>query len=162
MSRFKRQSPRLKLDPEAYRQLSREVLARDGFRCQDRGTAQDLQIHHLCSRSRLGDDVEENLITLCAGCHRARHLHRQTAQGQPGDRARRLLANRSSSARRISQATHRPGRYPEESGLIISRFARPREHRVSDKANKVRALNDTHKSDSVTHRRERRCGPISI
>ena len=33
----------------------------------------------LRSRSRLGDDAEENLITLCAGCHRARHLHCQTA-----------------------------------------------------------------------------------
>jgi len=45
---------------------------------QDCGTPHDLQAHHLRSRSHLGDDAEENLITLCAGCHRARHLHRQT------------------------------------------------------------------------------------
>ena len=76
MNESERKSPRLKLDPEAYRQLSREVLARDGWRCQDCGTAQNLQIHHIRSRGRLGDDVEENLITLCAGCHKARHRHR--------------------------------------------------------------------------------------
>ena len=71
LNRFKRKRPRLRLEPDAYRQLSREVLARDGWRCQDCGTAQNLQVHHLRSRSRLGDDAEENLITLCAGCHRA-------------------------------------------------------------------------------------------
>jgi 5-methylcytosine-specific restriction endonuclease McrA len=74
LNRFSRNRPRLRLEPEAYRELSREVLARDGWRCQDCGTAQHLQVHHLRSRSRLGDDAEENLITLCAGCHRARQL----------------------------------------------------------------------------------------
>jgi len=77
LNRFTRKRPRLRLDPDAYRQLSREVLARDEWRCQDCGTAQNLQVHHLRSRSRLGDDAEENLITLCVSCHRARHLHRQ-------------------------------------------------------------------------------------
>ena len=78
MSRFERKSPRLRLEPEAYRRLARAVLARDGWRCQDCGTAHNLQVHHLRARSQFGDDAEENLITLCAGCHRARHLHRKT------------------------------------------------------------------------------------
>jgi predicted HNH restriction endonuclease len=26
----------------------------------------------------LGDDVEENLVTLCAGCHRVRHVDGHT------------------------------------------------------------------------------------
>ncbi len=78
LNRFKRKRPRLRLEPEAYRQLSRAVLARDGWRCQHCGTAQNLQVHHLRPRSRLGDDAEENLITLCAACHRAWHLLRKT------------------------------------------------------------------------------------
>ena len=78
MIRLSRQPQRLRLEPDAYRRLAREVLARDGWRCQDCGVAHDLQVHHLRSRSRLGDDAEQNLITLCAGCHRARHVYRQT------------------------------------------------------------------------------------
>jgi len=30
----------------------------------------NLQVHHIQSPSRLGDETEENLITLCAVCHR--------------------------------------------------------------------------------------------
>jgi 5-methylcytosine-specific restriction endonuclease McrA len=76
LNRFKPKRPRLRLEREAYRQLYRQVLARDGWRCQDCGTAYNLQVHHIHSRGRLGDDAEENLITLCAGCHRARHVRR--------------------------------------------------------------------------------------
>ena len=65
--------PRLKLDPEAYRQLCQEVLNRDGWRCQSCGRREDLQVHHIQPRSRLGDDAEENLITLCSSCHQSLH-----------------------------------------------------------------------------------------
>jgi 5-methylcytosine-specific restriction endonuclease McrA len=41
------------------------------------GSLRDLQVHHMQSRSLLGDDTEENLITLCAPCHTQIHL-RQT------------------------------------------------------------------------------------
>jgi 5-methylcytosine-specific restriction endonuclease McrA len=78
MKRRKWKQPRLRLEPDAYRQLTRGVLARDGWRCQDCGRSQNLQVHHIRPRSRLGDDTEENLITLCAKCHGARHLHHQT------------------------------------------------------------------------------------
>jgi 5-methylcytosine-specific restriction endonuclease McrA len=57
--------PWLRLDPEAYRELCREVLERDGWRCQSCGRMEDLQVHHIKWRSRLGDDTAENLIALC-------------------------------------------------------------------------------------------------
>jgi hypothetical protein len=65
--------PRLKLDPEAYRELCYEVLKRDGWRCQSCGRTKCLQVHHIQPRGRLGDDAEDNLITLCVDCHQACH-----------------------------------------------------------------------------------------
>jgi 5-methylcytosine-specific restriction endonuclease McrA len=64
---------RVKLDPEAYAQLCRQVLERDSWRCQHCGNATQLQVHHLRFRSALGDDSLENLITLCAFCHTRIH-----------------------------------------------------------------------------------------
>ena len=60
---------RLRLDPNSYRKLRTEVLQRDGWRCQTCGRPDRLQVHHIRSRGRLGDDTDENLITLCADCH---------------------------------------------------------------------------------------------
>jgi 5-methylcytosine-specific restriction endonuclease McrA len=65
--------PRVKLEPEAYAHLCREVLDRDGWKCQNCGSASELQLHHLCFRSALGDDDVENLIILCASCHEKVH-----------------------------------------------------------------------------------------
>ena len=67
--------PRLRLDREAYRELCREVLERDGWRCQSCGRTEDLQVHHIKPRSRLGDDSAENLIALCVKCHQDAHGH---------------------------------------------------------------------------------------
>ena len=61
--------PRFRLPPDAYRQLHRQVLQRDGWRCQVCGTMSNLEIHHKRFRSRAGADSEQNLITLCSGCH---------------------------------------------------------------------------------------------
>jgi len=36
----------------------------------------DLQVHHIQSRSRPGDETAENLITLCASCHQKAHGQR--------------------------------------------------------------------------------------
>jgi len=33
-----------------------------------------LEVHHMEFRGQGGDDAEENLITLCAGCHSRMHL----------------------------------------------------------------------------------------
>jgi 5-methylcytosine-specific restriction endonuclease McrA len=60
---------RAKLKPAAYAQLCRQVLNRDGWRCQICGRASELQVHHISFRSALGDDDMGNLITLCFSCH---------------------------------------------------------------------------------------------
>ena len=65
--------PRIKLKEEAYAQLCRRVLERDGWRCQKCGRGSELQVHHLRFRSALGDDDIENLITLCFSCHEKIH-----------------------------------------------------------------------------------------
>jgi len=66
-------SPRLRLDPGLYEQLRQQVLRRDGWKCQSCGTISNLEIHHKQQRSQSGDDLEENLITLCAACHENVH-----------------------------------------------------------------------------------------
>jgi ATP-dependent DNA helicase RecQ len=56
--------------------IRHDALARDGFRCVEchSGEAETvLHVHHLLSRSMGGSDELGNLITLCAGCHAARH-----------------------------------------------------------------------------------------
>ena len=68
--------PRLRLDPESYRLLHRAILERDRWRGQLCGTNVGLEVHHVIPRSRLGDDLEENLITLCSKCHRKTHRRR--------------------------------------------------------------------------------------
>jgi hypothetical protein len=41
------------------------------------GSSDRLQVHHMCSRSLLGDDIDENLITLCADCQS--DIHRSSS-----------------------------------------------------------------------------------
>jgi 5-methylcytosine-specific restriction endonuclease McrA len=65
--------PRLKLDFEEYALLRKAILQRDAWRCQKCGSLTQLEVHHLIKRSQLGDDVMDNLITLCAHCHQACH-----------------------------------------------------------------------------------------
>jgi 5-methylcytosine-specific restriction endonuclease McrA len=76
LTRIRAKRSRLKLELEAYRELCREVLERDGWRCQSCGRMEDLQVHHLQWRSQLGDDTLENLIVLCASCHQDVHVQR--------------------------------------------------------------------------------------
>jgi ATP-dependent DNA helicase RecQ len=64
---------RLRLDQVSYEKLRQQVLRRDGWRCQSCGTMSNLEVHHKEFRSRLGDDSEANLITLCAVCHAGAH-----------------------------------------------------------------------------------------
>ena len=74
MNRIRPKRPRLRLAPEPYDQLRKQVLRRDGWRCQFCGSRHNLQVHHKKLRSQQGSDDELNLITLCAGCHE--NLHR--------------------------------------------------------------------------------------
>ncbi len=75
MKRVRLKTPRLRLDPRSYQDLHREVLARDGWRCQACGSMQHLQVHHLKFRSHSGSDEEQNLIAVCAACHARQHRH---------------------------------------------------------------------------------------
>lgn len=50
--------------------LSRKnVLKRDGNKCQYCGSTRDLTIDHVIPRSRGGDDSWENLVTACTRCN---------------------------------------------------------------------------------------------
>jgi predicted restriction endonuclease len=60
---------RFRLDRVSYRELRRQVLRRDGWRCQICGRGENLDVHHRKRRSALGHDSETNLITLCRECH---------------------------------------------------------------------------------------------
>jgi 5-methylcytosine-specific restriction endonuclease McrA len=71
--RLRQKQPRIKLDPTEYTLVRKLVLERDGWRCQERGSADNLQAHHLKARSQLGGDLMQNLITLCVSCHRKKH-----------------------------------------------------------------------------------------
>jgi len=73
MRRIRRKRPRIREEPQVYRELQTQVLQRDRWRCQRCGSFKDLQVHHITPRSQLGDDTETNLITLCANCHRICH-----------------------------------------------------------------------------------------
>ena len=63
----------LRLDEAQYKQLREKVLRRDGWRCQVCGSMKNLEVHHKKFRSHSGDDSEQNLITLCSGCHNGLH-----------------------------------------------------------------------------------------
>jgi 5-methylcytosine-specific restriction endonuclease McrA len=76
VNRIRPKRPRLRLDPELYEQLRKQVLRRDGWQCQVCGSRQNLQVHHKKLRSQQGDDDDSNLITLCAGCHEGLHRSR--------------------------------------------------------------------------------------
>ena len=70
---FKKQPLRLASGP--YAAIRHEILKRDGWHCQECGRSHNLQVHHNLFRSHGGEDSEDNLITLCADCHRAKHSH---------------------------------------------------------------------------------------
>lgn len=50
--------------------LRRLVLERDKHLCTKCGRWKDLQIHHIVPACMGGQDIEANLITLCASCHK--------------------------------------------------------------------------------------------
>lgn len=74
--RFPKSTP-LRLNPEKYSELHKSVLRRDGWRCQLCGSMKQLEVHHQRYRSHSGEDVEENLITLCRNCHCSSHCDSQ-------------------------------------------------------------------------------------
>lgn len=79
MSKASCKSPRLKLDSDSYRELHRQVLQRDGWRCQICGSMKRLQVHYLIFQSHSGSDEKQNLTTLCAECHEYMHRKPKTS-----------------------------------------------------------------------------------
>jgi len=67
--------PPVRLNAESYEALRHQVLRRDGWRCQACGWISNLEVHHKDFRSHGGEDRVDNLITLCARCHREIHRH---------------------------------------------------------------------------------------
>jgi len=59
----------IRLEEENYRELRKQVLRRDSWRCQLCGSMTNLEVHHKQFRSHSGGDRESNLITLCFDCH---------------------------------------------------------------------------------------------
>jgi len=55
--------------------VRREVLARDKHQCQAPGCGRTrfLEVHHIKPRNQGGSNESENLMTLCASCHRLWH-----------------------------------------------------------------------------------------
>jgi len=55
--------------------VRRKVLARDKHRCRAPGCGRTrfLEVHHLVARQQGGSNRPENLVTLCASCHRLWH-----------------------------------------------------------------------------------------
>jgi hypothetical protein len=55
--------------------VRRAVLVRDGYRCCAPGCTgtRFLEVHHRVPRARGGTNRPDNLVTLCAACHRLRH-----------------------------------------------------------------------------------------
>jgi hypothetical protein len=47
MNAIRLKSARIRLEAASYRKLHRQVLERDGWRCQFCGSMQHLQVHHL-------------------------------------------------------------------------------------------------------------------
>ena len=76
-TRLRQKRPRLKLDPKKYAIVRTRALERDGWRCQECGSMESLEVHHFKPRSQLGGDVMHNLITLCVGCHGKCHGRRR-------------------------------------------------------------------------------------
>ena len=73
MSEIRPKRPPVRLDAKAYRELCKEVLERDGWRCQSCGSLSAIEVHHRRFRSHQGEDAKHNLITLCSKCHREIH-----------------------------------------------------------------------------------------
>ncbi|HSU38171.1 MAG TPA: HNH endonuclease [Polyangiaceae bacterium] len=75
--------------------LRRQVLRRDGGRCQVPGCrhATFVDVHHLRPRSEGGANTIENLVTLCSAHHRASHAGKLSSAGTPSEGLRFLHAD---------------------------------------------------------------------
>lgn len=97
-SRYEEKADKRAVKEANWRVVSKQVDRRDNYRCRCCGQptnpeAVDLlergHRHHLTYRSKGGNDVASNVLSLCARCHDAEHRHRlrievMTAYGADG------------------------------------------------------------------------------
>jgi 5-methylcytosine-specific restriction endonuclease McrA len=50
--------------------MRKQVRMRDGNRCRNCGATSKLSVHHIVKARNGGRDTLDNLVTLCASCHR--------------------------------------------------------------------------------------------
>jgi group II intron reverse transcriptase/maturase len=73
-----------------WRDVRAEVLERDGYRCQQCGSQDNLDVHHRQARYQGGDDSPENLVTLCEHCHsQTDTMGRPPSKNKKGGRQRK-------------------------------------------------------------------------
>ena len=73
-----------------------QVLSRDGFRCRSKGCTNTrfLEIHHRKPRVAGGSNEPDNLISMCASCHRLLHEKAPPPLRSTGSRQRPRRADR--------------------------------------------------------------------
>jgi 5-methylcytosine-specific restriction endonuclease McrA len=59
--------------PQFWNVIRRQILQRDGYRCQICGQREDLSVHHIIPLSEGGDSTSGNLRVLCHTCHQKVH-----------------------------------------------------------------------------------------
>jgi 5-methylcytosine-specific restriction endonuclease McrA len=86
MNEVRKRNPRVKLAPQAYKNLLHQVLIRDGWRCRIPGCGRrnGLHGHHVVFRSQGGNDSTTNLLTVCNTCHDLIHAHKLIVEGVDG------------------------------------------------------------------------------
>ena len=60
-------------ETKGYKNTKRYVKARDGYKCRNCGSTDELEVHHRRLRSKGGTDRPGNLVTLCHECHTDYH-----------------------------------------------------------------------------------------
>lgn len=73
----------LRLPSEEYAALCKTVLERDGWKCRNCGSRNNLHVHHIVFRSQQGPDESWNLCVLCNYCHDGIHTD-VDEHGEPG------------------------------------------------------------------------------
>lgn len=97
-------------------EVRRLVLARDNYTCvacHSTRAAGELDVHHLVPRAAGGLDDPSNLITLCDGCHAARHPNLQASL------ARRMIERWGLRLARWLDRQHELGSLDESLGAAL-------------------------------------------
>ena len=59
--------------PGLSKELALAVFTRDQWKCRHCNDRNGVHPHHVIYKSHGGEDAMDNLVTICAGCHRAHH-----------------------------------------------------------------------------------------